>query len=1061
MNRVDLAIQAGRCVLAIGRRCLMDAEVQKELRYRPGLLVLSLGGESVDLVRPVSAESMYPITQHEGGVLVLVEPETGADSAGLSALGSIVDASRIKPRLVIAARAFNPFLLPPSLRMLKMEQEKARARDFLGSLPTPSAPVAPVVQAMAAAVEGPVAPTPAAEEPASRKARTDRAPRVVFAGRVEETDSFRDLLSSGGPIALLGSPGVGKRWFIEHVLEGSPLVRAPDLHIGWGAETDTTYARLAAWCASVGDPRLAEAWDSPDKRPTPAEMAALTIECLKNTALENAIIVIRGMETRMREDGTFHRNGRLEMLLTALLTESYAARIVFPLVIRPTFYREGMGAGLRVFELGGLKGRDLHDIFEACRFGDAPRDSMGEVYNLTWGHPMTTRICAITAREADDPIKQLGDRKMFRMESIHDLEPLQRHLRRRIDKLGEDLRRALILAAHFRYPASADALQAVGVDRAARVALLSQGLLDTDPKEVGHRFYVHGLVKDFLPRRETQELEVLEQIAEYYAEGARKADGIERLALLQESNRYFMAARRPQRLQRTGHFDNDPILESVRGLLHTERPFLAMAEERLNRVGNSDPANAEAWLLRAEIAYLSNAPVEAVAKIYLDASRKVPTPEIFHNEATWQMARVKRGDVAGAIDALKRGCAAFPDNGRMRRRLAGLLVQDGQLDDAIVELKVAMDLEPMMPDSYSLLGSILVDRGPAFWPEAAQHLQEASRLAPDDPVHLTRIGRHLRLQGLVNRSQRDELWQKAEACLENAIKLRRRHGEALKELAILLLDSHDKPGTGDLDRVGWLLNQAEQIKDGPDIQTERARLLARTGQAREAEELLNRIVKRDPRNFYARAALAEALYSRGQVFAASATYQRAQEDAPPNAPERTAFEVVIDQLRVLIESGAAIEMQKKAEEEEMARALVVAPVASSALGRRPEPRERRAPAPSARVREPAKPGARAPHGKAAAHRAGGQEKAAPTDQAGVEPPIAEPADAEPAAAEPADAEPAAAEPTAPANAEPTAAEPTAAEIPLSEAPAPEAVSPEAPAPEASTDGPPSSDPLPS
>jgi tetratricopeptide (TPR) repeat protein len=158
----------------------------------------------------------------------------------------------------------------------------------------------------------------------------------------------------------------------------------------------------------------------------------------------------------------------------------------------------------------------------------------------------------------------------------------------------------------------------------------------------------------------------------------------------------------------------------------------------------------------------------------------------------------------------------------------------------------------------------------------------------------------------------------------------------MREYTVLLLD---RGSPEDMDKIGWLLKQLEQLKDGPDVQVEQARLLTRKGQAGEAEEVLKRIVKRDPKHHAARAALGEACFARGQVFQAAKAYQLAQQDAPSNAVERIAYQVVIDQLTSLIESGEALTIERAASEEEKARALALEPVASD-LSRRPLVRER-------------------------------------------------------------------------------------------------------------------------
>ncbi len=131
MNRVEAAIEEGRCVLAIGGRALPQPEVLAELRRR-NLVVVSLGSEPLAPAVAPSAESLDAVLGSEGGVLVLVEPDAGVDGRALGELERIVKAGAHKPRLAVVAKAFNPFGLPMALRLLKFEQIKSRATDFPG-----------------------------------------------------------------------------------------------------------------------------------------------------------------------------------------------------------------------------------------------------------------------------------------------------------------------------------------------------------------------------------------------------------------------------------------------------------------------------------------------------------------------------------------------------------------------------------------------------------------------------------------------------------------------------------------------------------------------------------------------------------------------------------------------------------------------------------------------------------------------------------------------------------------------------------------------------------------
>ncbi|MFH1465949.1 MAG: tetratricopeptide repeat protein [Pseudomonadota bacterium] len=952
MNRVEAAISEGRCVLALGSQLLRDPEILMEIRRRPTLAMVVLGGDPMDPTAAISAESVAPCLDHAGGLLVLVEPDPTQDARGLNMLAEVVQKGRNKPRICVAARAFNPFTLPMSLRMLKLEQERRRARDFLGLLPAPPAapapapvaapPVAVLAQhfAQAGVPEGGAS---AAPEPQDNAA--ERAPRVGFSGREDELATLASMLGDGGPIVIHGPAGIGRRWLIERCLEGSPLRRLPDVVLSWSSGADALYARLAQAAQDNGDKRLAKALRKPTERPSPLELAELAVESLRAPGLSDVVMVIYGLERLMRDDGTMHRRGRLELLLEALLANSYAPRLLFTSALPPRSYTEGGGAALRLLGLEGLKGRELYEIFDAYRFSDVARDRMGEVHQATHGHPLATRTMAVAARSAKEPAALMEDpRKILKLESLADTEPLARRLRRRLDRLPEAERKALATLAHLQLPASTDLLQRLGVGRNERLTLLAKGLLDSTPSESERLYYVHPLVASQLNRREITDFNTYEAIGNAYLEVGRRAPEAERLHIGLEANRCLVLARRARNCVRLGYPDQDAEIETVRGLLRAQRPRLDIAEQRLSWLLKAEPRNTEALLLWAEGLTAAGAPEEKIQEAYRQAAEQAPTPEVFHLEANWQQKRGRSGDLEGAIDALQRGALAFPKNGRIRRRLAGLLLDAHKVEEATALLEETLAIEPMMPDTYGLLGQILTDRGPAAWARATEYVEEALRLSPEDPVHLVRMGRLLRLRGTIERAEQESLWERAIEHFERAIADGRRNHDGLLELATLLLD---KQGPVDLDRVTWLLKQAGQGRGQVVDKILEARLAARRDRLAEAEAVLERLVLRDPKNHRARAALGEVLYGRKRIFRAFAEYRRAQQDAPPESLERHTYESVMAQLQALIESGQAIELERLADEEALAAPPPPPPIERPPSRRRERGRGRERGAPHA------------------------------------------------------------------------------------------------------------------
>jgi tetratricopeptide (TPR) repeat protein len=975
MNRVEVAIQEGRCVLVFGARALQDPEALGELRRRAAIPAVVLGADVPAPASGLSADALAPALSRDGGVIALIEADT-VDGAALNTLAGFVASATHKPRLVVAARAFNPFLLPAPLRMLKFEHEKKRAKELLFSLPVPAAPVA-VAAAVAAA--------PVVEEP---KKKSGGAPKSVFVGREDESAALGALLEKGGPVVVHGPPGVGKRWLVEHVLGKGGYTRMPDFHVGWGSEADSLYARIAMAGELAGDKRLLEALKKAE-RPAPTELAQLAVQTL--AGLPDRVLVIDRLEHVLRRDGTFHREGRFELLLRALLLAEGGARVVFLSTVRPRFYREGEGLSLGLLELGGLKGRELHEIFDAYRVEEFPREHFGDIQNRIHGHPFAARMFAIAVRDHTDREELLANKRFFQMDGVGDIEPVRRRIQKAVESLSEEERNALHMLAHFRMPYTAADAEVVEVDRKVRLSLQARGLLDQLPDGAGERTWqVHPMVTSVLGHRETSDFRLLEALGDHYLARATKSEGLQKLALAQEGNRLLFEAHRIRNRMRIPYPDNDPVLESVRGLIRGKKARPDLAEQRLAEVLKQDPANTELLLLKAELRIGLKAPVEQIQEVYDTAQKVGPTPEAFHTEASWHQLKGSsgRGRTAGALE---RGVAAFPENARLKRRLAGVYLDQNKLDDATRVLREAMDLEPMMPDTYGLLGEIYLMQGAGYHELAETALGEARRLDPDNGIHMARLGALIVERG----GNDEERWRQAEELLANAIS-----SDAKNFLAHLYLGKLLVLREGDLERADWALKKAQKLDEraaSPLVM--RSQIAIRKQAWTEAATLLEKAVRLEPGSheaFFARGLLAEA---QGQLFAALPEYQRAVERSPKDSSARTRYEEAVARVRTLIESGAYTEVMKAAE----ATAVIAPPVgARREPGKTTQRRRRRggrggegeeAPAAGAEASD----GGEQPADGAEASIDEGGDLAAEVD--------ASPADASPADAEPADATP--------------------------------------------------------
>jgi len=883
MNRVELAINEGRCVLVFGARALQDADALGELRRRAGIPATVLGGEAPNPASSLSPDVVSSAFAKEGGVLCLVEADT-VDAQGLAALAQMVHAAAHKPRLVVAARAFNPFLLPPPLRLLKFEHDKKKAKEFLQSLPIPTVVAAPAAAA------------PVVEEPRKKGG----APRALFVGREEELGALRAALDTGGPTVLVGPAGVGRRWLVEKACQGRAERRLPDFVIGRGCEADSLYARIAMLAQERGDKRLVDALKAGEARPKPAELTALAVEVL--TAIPDVILVVDHLEYLLRRDGTFHRESRFELLLRALLVGSYSTRVLFISTIRPRFYRETEGAGLRVMELAGLKGRELHEVFDAYRVEDFPREHFGDIANRIHGHPFATRLFAVAVRDSEDREGLLENGRFFQMSDAADADAIRRRLQKAVDGLPEDERRALGALAHFRLPFTVADTEVVGVDRKTRLALLAKGLLDQTPEEAPaeKHFRVHPLVHAVLSHRETSDYGLLEALGELYRARAEKAEGLPKLAWAQEANRFYYEAHRIRNRYRIPFPDDDPILESIRGMVRSKKPRFDLAEQRIHETVKTAPTNTELLLLWAEfLAETRQDPLPAFNR----AAELAPTPEVFHQLASFHQQKPSGRTRAAA--ALEAGAELFPTNARVRRRLAGLLADLGRLDEAAKALDEAMALEPMMPDTYGLLGQIQLLRGPEHYDQAEAALAEARRLDPENGLHMARLGALICERGVDDPARR----QLATELLEQAVQADGKNYLAHLYLARLLLASE-----GDLDRVDWLLKKAAKLDEkavGPLV--ERARLAVRRQAWADADQLTEKAIRLDPGSpdaFYVRGEMCAA---QGNIFVALSEFQRSMERAPPGTNARRRADEAIATCKALIESGSATELLRQAE----------------------------------------------------------------------------------------------------------------------------------------------------
>ncbi|MBT3222528.1 MAG: tetratricopeptide repeat protein, partial [Proteobacteria bacterium] len=758
-------------------------------------------------------------------LVVLVEPQT-ADDPGVAALGRLLAHAPNKAEVLVVARAFNPFAYVLSMPGIAVSHLKGRGKAFLKKLPPPpdNLEQLPAQKIRAGKVTDPL------------------APRFCFVGRDEEMETLGSYLTEGGPIVVSGASGVGKSWLIDHAIAKSGLERLPDLVLGRGVGADALVARMAVVARVNGCEKL---WNLlQDDSRTPVTLVQTMLESLREATTDGQVMVVRDLHRSLGREADFFRKSRLELLLQALLRESYPLRLIFESRRQPVFYREGAAKSLRRLELQGIKGRFYYDIFDAHKAPEFPRDKIGPLTEKLHGHPMAIRAYALAVR--DSGVELLDDPKFMRMKNLEDIGPVRKALGKRMEKLSKNARHAFSKIAHLSSPATGALLAELGIGRRGRLELLASGLLDMAGTEKARMYTVHPLVRTHLSFREITDFDILGHLAELYAKLARESQDVQQFTYFQEANLCAITARQPRRVIKLSIPDQDGILEDLYGLIRGQRPNYSLGQQRIIEMLSRDHANTDAHLAKIELLSRMREKPEFIADVVDEAIEKAAAPELFHQAVGHFLGRRSRNK---AVSILEKAVELMPDESRLRTRLAALLLRQGRRPEAIEHLNLAMEQEPMLPDAYGLLGMARRAEGVEVIEEAETLLREAVRLAPADPVQVSRLVSLLldRARG-EEKEKREAIRAEAREHLENVMRTDRKAPEICLLMAALVREEGAEP-----ERAAWFLKKARKTNDRNQermqrIQLEQARLDIIVGELDSAEATIRDLGHKDPSN---------------------------------------------------------------------------------------------------------------------------------------------------------------------------------------------------------------------
>ena len=227
-----------------------------------------------------------------------------------------------------------------------------------------------------------------------------------------------------------------------------------------------------------------------------------------------------------------------------------------------------------------------------------------------------------------------------------------------------------------------------------------------------------------------------------------------------------------------------------------ERQFRAgdfkQAEELCRQVLEENPVLHKAQQLLVEIHLVSQRP-QAVIQFLQNTVRNFPddAPSYFQLGSAYMGA----GDLHNAIMSFRKAIDVDPKYGDAWSRLCGLLGQTGEIDDSILAGQRAVDLLPHSASAHANLAAALDSAN--FTQQAMEHYRAAARLWPDHPVLQCCLGDAL--IGIGDKSG-------ADACYRKAIDLQTSYTPPYRQLA--RLHHYNDSDHKDFTRIRRLLGNA-------------------------------------------------------------------------------------------------------------------------------------------------------------------------------------------------------------------------------------------------------------
>ena len=307
-------------------------------------------------------------------------------------------------------------------------------------------------------------------------------------------------------------------------------------------------------------------------------------------------------------------------------------------------------------------------------------------------------------------------------------------------------------------------------------------------------------------------------------------------------------------------------------------------------------------------------------KLFVAAKKNAATPELFVQEALhYQERNLPQKAKTSFAQAIK----LFPSHADLHYRQALFFMGQGQIENASIALKTAIELASNNPRYYSLLGEIFTHLGSETWEKASEAYRYSRSLYTKQPpaIHLVREAELLRARAMVNIEEQKELLGQAQEILENVLKTNPKSIKAQIALARVLLELDQENNPEIRKRIERLLAPALKRRDSSEAYIQKARVLIRQGEFTDVENYLNKAFKLSRTNHQLFTVRGEFYLVTGEPVLALQAFQKALNSCPKSAPEYAVNQRYLEQTSALIASGANIDYSAAQDDVETLPAL--------------------------------------------------------------------------------------------------------------------------------------------